>query len=196
METIGTDEMRHRVGSKIRVTNRHSYTTYKLNSAHPLWKGEDFVKAMGIIKSATWRGVDQRGRNQQPEAVLQNGKQLWAGTLATLPNVDEEGRACPHRTGTAASLSNGDGTDSGTFSLQNNAPNTRLVCNDQPVPTPHPKNSLAIRLLDYFGRHDLVAAIFAALSRRAVAAANFAEGELRVVVVDADRASFGERALQ
>ena len=143
METIGADEMRRRVGSKIRVTNRHSYTIYKLNSAHPLWKGEDFVKAMGIIKSATWRGVDQRGRNQQPETVLQSGEQLWAGTLATLPNVDEEGRACPHRTGTAASLSNGDGTDSGTFSLQSNAPNIRLVCNDQPVPTPHPKNSLA-----------------------------------------------------
>ena len=143
METIGADEMRRRVGSKIRVTDRHSYTIYKLNSAHPLWKGEGLPKAMGIIKSATWRGVDQRCRNQQSERVLPNDEELWAGTLPTLPNGDEEGRLCPHRIGTAASLSNGDGTDSGTFSLQNNAPNTRLVCNDQPVPTHRPENSLA-----------------------------------------------------
>jgi hypothetical protein len=143
METVGADEMRRRIGGKIRVTDRHSYTIYKLNSAHPLWKGEGLAKAIGIIKSATWRGVEQRCRNHQPETALQSDEERWTGTLPTLTNVDEEGRARPRRTGTAASLSNGDGTDSGTFSLQNNAPNTCLVCNDESVPTHRPEHSLA-----------------------------------------------------
>jgi hypothetical protein len=143
METIGADEMRCRIGGKIRVTDRHTYTIYKLNSNHPLWKGENLDKAMGIIRSATWRGVKERCSNQVSEMGDVDDEQSWIGTLPTLPNIDGEGRFCPHRTETAASLSNGDGTDSGTFSLQNNAPNTRLVCNDQPVPTHRPENSLA-----------------------------------------------------
>ncbi len=143
METIGADEMRHRVGIKIRVTDRHTYTIYKLNSNHPLWKGNDLSEAMEIIKSATWRGVEERCRNQQLETAHRNDEEQWAGTLPTLLNVNEEGRSCPHLMKTEASLSKRDGTDSGTFSLQNNAPNTRLVCNDESVPTHRPENSLA-----------------------------------------------------
>jgi len=143
METIGADEMRRRVGSKIRVTDRHTYTIYRLNSNQPLWKGNDLSKAMEIIKTATWRGVEERCRNQQLETAHRNDEEQWAGTLPTLPNVDGEGRYCPHLRKTVASLSNGDDTDSGTFSLQNIAPSTRTFCNDQSVPTHRPENSLA-----------------------------------------------------
>jgi hypothetical protein len=127
MKTIGADEMRCRVGNKIRVTDRHTYTIYKLNSAHPLWKGEGLAKAKEIIKSATWRGVETRCRNSMPDEIPSNDKELQTGMLASLFNGREEGRSRPHRTGTAASLSNGDGTDSGTFSFSNNASSTCTV---------------------------------------------------------------------
>src|SRR4051812_16530434 len=88
METIGADEMRRRVGSKIRVTDRHTYTIYKLNPDHPLWKGKDLAKAMEIIKPATWRGVEERCRNPQPATFVLNDEHPWAGTRSTLLNED------------------------------------------------------------------------------------------------------------
>lgn len=60
LETIGADEMRRLVGSKLKVTERHTYTIYRLNADHPLWKEEGLAQAKEVIKAATWWGVQER----------------------------------------------------------------------------------------------------------------------------------------
>lgn len=68
MENVGADEMRCRIGLK-RKDNRHTYTLYKLNWKHPLWKGEGLGDARQVIQQATWRGVEKRCSKQIVQAA-------------------------------------------------------------------------------------------------------------------------------